>query len=77
MNRILLGLALAGLLETAARADVVIPKTKPTASKPKQESEAVPNPFGGPTVFAGAALSMAVVTGGLVLIRRRQPRASM
>jgi hypothetical protein len=62
----------------SAMADVPAPpKTKSTATKPKVESESVPNPFGGTAIFAGAALSLVVVSGGLFLIRRRQPRATV
>jgi len=77
MRRLLLGLTVASVLAGTAAADIAPPKTKPTSTKPKLESESVPSAFGGTTVFAGMALSLAVVSGGLFLARKRFPRTTV
>jgi H+/gluconate symporter-like permease len=77
MGRILLGLSVTCMLAGSAMSDIAPPKTKPTATKPKLETETVPTPFSGTAILAGVAMSLAVVSGGLVLMRRRQPRTTV
>ena len=78
MRRFLLGMATATMIAGTAAADIAPPKTKPTASKPKLETEVGGSSiFQGQSLMVGAAMSLAVVTGGLMLMHRRHPRTSV